>query len=408
MVLPTETHRSARWRDNVHVYIGPVKFDSRMFKITRSLAAKGFAERVFIVGIWEKGLARHEALDARRQIRRFRLLIPRVSGNSLIQLLRLAEFSIRTLLFSVGKKVDLINCHMLVVLPVCLVLRRLLGAQLVYEPREIESEQEGIAGRRSQLLQRMERRLLPSVDMVVHVGMGCAQWYRETYALKSVEVLNNAPSAAEAPAVASSRILRDRFQIPAGDLIFIFQGHLREERGMAMMLDVFSACPDKSRHLVVMGFGPCQAVVEERAGQHSNIHFLPAVPQARIIEHTAGADVGLCVLVGTSTNTRLMNPNKLNEYFIAGIPVIVSDLPEPARFVRERECGWVIAADESALAAIVARVSREDVARLRKRIEQIRGGFGWEQEEKTLVRVYDDLWTRSRGVETRAETGRRQ
>lgn len=392
MAVNSDSRPIQRWRCDLHVYFGPIDFDSRMLKMTQSLAAKGFAEQIYLIGFWKPGLAQHQVLDARRQIRRFRLFTPRVSGSTLFQMLRLAEFSIRTLLFSFGKKADLVNCHMLVLLPICVLIKKLLSAQLVYEPREIESEQEGVTGRKSQLMKRVEKRLLSHANMVVHVGCGCARWYEATYGIKPVHVLNNAPYAAGVRAADPSPILRERCQIPANDLLFIYQGQLRVEGDIALILKVFADCPAKTKHVVFMGFGPYQGLVEEFARQHSNIHFLAAVPQAKILEHTAGADVGLCILTGNTTNNRLMNPNKVNEYFLAGIPMIVTDLPEVARFVREKECGWVIKAEPEALETLVANITREEVRRFRKRIEHTRMNFGWEQEERTLVRIYNELW----------------
>ncbi len=365
-----------------------------MFKVTRSIATCGFAEQIYLIGIWESGLARHEVMDEHRQIHRFRLLIPRVSGSVLFQLLRLAEYSIRTLLYSFGKQVNLVNCHMLMLLPACVLLKSVGSAQLVYEPREIETEQDDVTGRKRSFLKWVEKRLLRYVDVVVHVGRGCAKWYEETYDVKPVHVLNNVPYAGDAPPIAFTQVLREHFQISSTDLTFIFQGQFREERGIMLMLNVFAACPDKNKHIIFMGFGPHQGIVEEFADKYPNIHFLPAVPQARVLDYTSGADVGLCVLVGTSTNTRLMNPNKLNEYFMAGIPVIASNLPEPVRFVKERECGWIIEPDQQSLEALVARITRAEVQSFREHIKRVRPNYGWEQEEKTLVRIYNELWAR--------------
>ena len=395
----TDPHSSssaptARWRGNLHVYFNALKHETRILKVTRSLAENGFAERIYVVGIWEPGLARHEVLDGRRQIRRFRLLIPRVSGNGVWQMLRVAEFCVRAVFFAIGRKIDLINCHMAVLLPVCVGLRRLLGAALVYEPHELESEQPGLTERRKRIVRRVEQKYVPESDLVIHVGLPAARWYEETFGYKPVHALNNTPYAAEAPAIGASPILRNRFQIPAGDLVFIYQGQLFEDRGIRLMLDVFAACPDKTRHLVAMGFGPCQAMVEAAARLHSNIHFLPAVPAPQILEHTAGADVGLCLRQSVTLDDQLANPNKMNEYFLAGIPMIVSDLPGLAHFVRERECGWVVKSNHEALAALVMHITLEEVRCFRNRIELTRGNFGWEQEEKTLVRIYEELWAR--------------
>jgi glycosyltransferase involved in cell wall biosynthesis len=386
-----------RWRTNLHVYFTPMQFETRVLKITRSLVESGFATRVVVVGLWEPGLARNEVIDEHRSILRLRLLTPRVANNPAVQMLRMAEFSLRVLLVSLGKKVDLINCHMLALLPACVVQKYLLRAQLVYEPHEFESDLLGRTPRQIRVLRRIERFFARRADMVVHVGPAVAKWYSENYGIKEVHVLNNTPYAGEIGSGGRSSILHDRFQIPPTALIFIYQGQFLESRGIGLMLDVFSSIEDKSRHLVMMGFGRCQDAIERAASVQANIHFLPAVPAERIIEHTSGADVGISLRMGASPDNSLANPNKMNEYFLAGIPMIVNDHPEPARFVRERRCGWVVEADRQSLASLVARIGREEVEELRDGIMKTRGNFGWEQEEKTLVRIYGDLWTRCHG-----------
>ena len=390
----TERDQKGCWRGNLHVYFGPVRFDSRMFKITRSLNRLGFARKIYIAGIWEPGLAEYELLDETRCIRRFRLLTPRVSGNSVFQSLRIGEFSLRVLLFSFGKKIDLVNCHMLMLLPLCVLLKRLYRVQLVYEPREIESEQEGFTDRKKRFLKSMEARLLKHVDMVVHVGVCCAQWYEDTFGISHVYVLRNTPYAADVQIVGRTDLLRDRFSIAKGDMIFVWQGQLRIEGDIEAIMDAFVNCPDKTKHVVFIGFGPFQKLVEENVRRHTNIHFLPAVPQAELLRYTASADVGLCVLSTLCDNNRFANPNKINEYFVAGIPMIVSSQPEMAGFVQERECGWIVDAGLDALANMVGSISVEEVQRLRTRIGCVRHNFGWEEEEKTLVKIYDALWRR--------------
>ena len=49
--------------------------------------------------------------------------------------------------------------------------------------------------------------------------------------------------------------------------------------------------------------------------------------------HTAEADVGVSLLQDTCENHRLALPNKVFEYLAAGVPLVVSDLPELRRLV---------------------------------------------------------------------------
>ena len=64
------------------------------------------------------------------------------------------------------------------------------------------------------------------------------------------------------------------------------------------------------------------------------------MPLDRLLEHTADADVGVSLLQDTCENHRLALPNKVFEYVAAGVPVVVSDLPELTGLVEEHGIGW--------------------------------------------------------------------
>ncbi len=386
------------WRSNLHVYYSPIQFENRIGKITKSLVTQNIVGQVWIVGIWAEGLAVDEPLDDRRTIHRIRLRIPKVAGNGAAQLLRMAEFSFRTFWFAWRRKVDLVNCRMLFFLPVCVALKYLRRTTLVYDAHEIESEQEGFQGWRKRLLQFVERRLVKCADLMIIAGRSYADWYEREYGLSNVGVLNNVPPRGNPEPIVRQRTLREPFGIGEDELLFIYQGLLVEERGILLLLRAFAACPDKSRHIVFMGFGPLQELVEAHAREHRNIHFHPAVPAAKIKSYTCSADVGFSAPLHTSLNNYLCNPNKTYEYLLAGVPMIVSNFPELTRFVAENQCGWVVEPEERTIADLIARISPTEIAVLRRNIAVSRLRHGWENEEENLVRYYHDL-ARRRGLQ---------
>ena len=70
------------------------------------------------------------------------------------------------------------------------------------------------------------------------------------------------------------------------------------------------------------------------------------MPLDELLGHTADADVGVSLLQDTCENHRLALPNKVFEYVAAGVPVVVSDLPEISAFVRRLGVGWTVAAGD--------------------------------------------------------------
>ena len=389
---------SRQWEHNLHVYFSPIQFESRIFKITRSLVRLGLVSRVTIVGIRHGDLPPNQALDQERCVYRPRLLCPRVSGSTFFQLCRVFELSLRVFLFAVRQRVDLVNCHMLFALPVCVLMKYLLGIQVIYDAHEIETEQEGFRGFKKRLLQFVERHLLRHVDMVVQAGRSYADWYKEHYDLPEIHVLKNVPLAANFKGVEPTDVFRKAFGISPEHMIFLYQGMLLEERGVPLLLQVFATVAERSQHVVFMGYGPLERRVQEAAAANPNIHFHPAVPPERLRNYTAGADVGFSLPLNTSLNNYLCNPNKTYEYLLCGVPMIVSPFPELLRFIAENEAGWAVEPSVAALTGLLKRLNRTEICRVRERMLHTRGRHGWEKEEETLERIYRHLLSRCRGA----------
>jgi glycosyltransferase involved in cell wall biosynthesis len=117
------------------------------------------------------------------------------------------------------------------------------------------------------------------------------------------------------------------------------------------------------------------------------------VPPEALLSHTAQADVGVSLLENSCENHRLALPNKLFEYVAAGLPIVVADLPEAGRLVRERGIGW--SADpsdpESIAAALRTALSRRDDEELGKRLRRAASELSWEHEKERLLSVYEEL-----------------
>lgn len=104
--------------------------------------------------------------------------------------------------------------------------------------------------------------------------------------------------------------------------------------------------------------------------------------------------VGL-VLYHPTRNYREAQPVKLYEYMAAGIPVIVADFPYMRGVVEESRCGLCVPpCDTDAVAAAIAWIfahPEEAEAMGRRGREAIRARYCWENEQRTLVRLYERI-----------------
>ena len=376
---------------SVHVYPSPIEHETRILKVTKTMVTRSIAERVLVVGTAKPGLAREVAIDAARSVRRVGTTL---SGERLAgRILRFAEWSARVFFLLRRQPVSMVNCHSLSVLPLCAALKWWHRSLLVYEPHELETETETSVGLRRRLAKVVERLLIGAADRLIVVSDSIAREYARAYGLDGVVVVFNAPALEPDGEPATNRSLRDRFGIPDNHLVFMFQGVFDEGRGVRTLVDAFRLLPP-DRHLVLMGFGPLEEEVRTAAQAHPNIHFLPAVPPESVAHHTRGADVGFALLVDNCLNHRCALPNKFFHYLHAGLPVIVSDLPEMGAVVERYACGWRVGGDVASVAAVVASIGPADLAPRRAGARRGREAFNWDREENKLVATYDALLSR--------------
>ncbi|MCJ7532514.1 MAG: hypothetical protein MUO64_15975, partial [Anaerolineales bacterium] len=131
---------------NLHIYPSSITHESRMLKETKSIADAQLVNKIYLVGMWKDGLEEHEQIDARRHIWRVRPRIGSQESSLVIKTLRYIEWQLRILWHFRNSSVKYVNCHSLPVLPIGALFKLFLGAALVYDTHELETEIIGVVG----------------------------------------------------------------------------------------------------------------------------------------------------------------------------------------------------------------------------------------------------------------------
>lgn len=386
-------------RINIHLDPSILPRQPRIAKITKSLADHGVFDRIYFIGADEQGKPRYEDLDEKRTIIRIWKPAPGPTRPNLIKGLSLVAWCLRALFFVFPMRVHCINCHRLPLLPFCALLKGMKGCSLIYDTHELETETATSRGWRRILAKLTERAFIRYADVIIVVSESIADWYMREYGLNNVWTVRNIPEVDTHTAVRRSPLLRDAFGIKQDHILFLYQGLLAEDRGIRMLLDVFSAL-DSSRHIVFMGFGPLTSLVKEYEDRFANIHYHPSVSQSELPYYTSGADVGLNLIENTCLNHYLCLPNKIWEYLNAGIPILVSDFPGLAKVVNELKCGWTCPVETEQLRKLIEGLSGEDINEKSKNILKLRDCFGWHVEEQLMLNAYQRISRTNTDAET--------
>jgi glycosyltransferase involved in cell wall biosynthesis len=374
---------------NVHMYPSPFTHETRILRVTRTLTAERIFDEVLVVAALRKqGTNEHETIDAQRRVWRIPVGIERRSLLS--KVLNSLQWNWRAFRELRRMPIRCLNAHALSVLPLGVLLRRLTGCKLVYDAHEIETETTETRGFRQRISKFIERRLVRSVDVLAFTSHGHADWYRESYALKNLWVIRNHPYTRRTPFPERSHF-RDKFGIGAGHVVFLYQGAIARPRGTTLLMDVFEKLPPHL-HIVFMGFGEDLARLLELEKTRPNFHYHPAVAPGEVANYTSGADVGIHMMDDSCVNHLHALPNKPLEYMNAGIPAIVSDLPEMGRLVRDSGGGWVVKVnDAAALERLILTLTPEAIAEKAARARDWARVNTWENEEQVLRDMYGSI-----------------
>jgi glycosyltransferase involved in cell wall biosynthesis len=183
---------------------------------------------------------------------------------------------------------------------------------------------------------------------------------------------------------------KSRFEIEDG-IVFLYQGALMRGRGIDLLLKAFSRV-DANKHIVFMGYGSYEQKIKDFAASHGNIHFHEAVSPGEVMRYTAGADVGVCLIENTCLSYYYSLPNKLYEYTLAGMPVIVSQFPEMEKLVNEFDNGWETAVQEDRIISLVEKINLSSIEAKKRNSIKARSSIGWHLEERKLLAAYQGLF----------------
>lgn len=291
------------------------------------------------------------------------------------------------------------------------------GARLVYDSHELFLESRLAATQpvwARWLLARLERSIVARSDAVVTVNVSIAAEIRARYDPRDLVVVHNCPprlnvTSPDGPdggtvTTPDGRADPIRFAaaIPDGTPVVLYHGALVGHRGIEELVEAHRRPSLSGVHLVILGYGPAEAVYRRLAGDPGlggRVHVLPAVPPDALGAWIIPVDVGAMPIQPSTLNHRLSTPNKLFECLAAGVPVVTSDFPEMRRIVIDDPDGPLGAVcdptDPDAIAAAIRGILELDpAARADLRVRCLRAAherWNWETESAKLVALYASL-----------------
>jgi glycosyltransferase involved in cell wall biosynthesis len=125
------------------------------------------------------------------------------------------------------------------------------------------------------------------------------------------------------------------------------------------------------------------------------LQLIQQIPFSEVLGWLYASDIGISLVLPVDTNCYLAAPQKLYEYFAAGLPVVAADVPTLRRIVTKYECGLLVDpfSPRDIANALIQLAQDND---LRQRMGQnarraAESEFNWEREKIKLYSILERL-----------------
>ncbi len=261
---------------------------------------------------------------------------------------------------------------------------RKLHCKLVYDSHEINVENYTSDRKafRASVMTKVERYLVKRVNLMVCVSNAAAEYFASTYNINKPMVVTNCSLKKE--------ILTDFDEKHSGFEI-INHGQFYPGRGFEEMIEVAELIKQyKDIRICVRGFGRLEEsmrknVIEKKV---DNFVFYPPVNVEQLISEASLSHVGIAITKPICLNFKLSVSNKLFEYTAAGLPVIMSDIPEH-RYLNNKYNFGIIVSDDlpSSMSEAILRLYNDPALyqQLANNAKRMSREINWENEFKKLL-----------------------
>lgn len=291
-------------------------------------------------------------------------------------------------------KCDILWANDLDTLPANWLASLFRGKTLIYDSHEYFTEVPEIQYRPwvKRVWQFFERTCIQRAQMIMTVSPSIGELLKSTYHLSEVLIVRNVPEGNSA----MNAVAKEELGLNPREMVLLLQGNgININRGGEELVESMEGI--ENAHLLVIGNGDAMPRLKELSANLNltdKITFLPRMPYVEMMRYTVCADIGFSLDKNDNINYRFSLPNKIFDYARAGLPMIVSDLPEVSTFVIQNDIGLAleeVTADAISRAVNKLMQDREKLSRFRANAEKIGAFLSWEIEFRPVIDRLRDL-----------------
>ncbi len=275
------------------------------------------------------------------------------------------------------------------------VAARLRRAKIVYDTHEIWSENHDIAKQKviKSIVKFFESFFIRRVDRVVCVSHAAADYLSQLYKIKTPDVITNCAWRE------GNAAIDDNHPTDNNHFEVLNHGQFYDGRGYDLLIQsaAFLKTYQGKIKIVMRGFGRCETKYRNLVKTENAdglVQFVPPVRVDQLVSAASSSHIGVAITEGFCVNFKCSISNKIFEYLAAGLPVIMSDIPEH-RYYNERYHFGIILENllpETIANAIINIYEDKDLYdRLKSNALLARKVLCWEVEGEKWILLYRNL-----------------
>jgi len=300
--------------------------------------------------------------------------------------LGLAEWNIKLFFKLVFTKKDILLSNDLDTLLANYMASKFSKAKLVYDTHELFTEIPELIHRPKiqKFWLKIEQFIFPKLKNVYTVCGSIADYYQAKYKVP-VGVIRNLPLF---KTVEPSKGFS--FET-AGKKVVFYQGALNEGRGLELLIETMPLLPNWL--LVIAGDGTISKELQQKVAKEKltkKVIFMGRLLPEDLANLTPLATVGVSIEEDLGLSYHYALPNKMFDYIHAKIPVLVSNLPEMRKIVKDYNVGNILY-DRSAKNLAKQLEEIAETPKSKWDFETAITELNWQKEAGQLLEIYRNL-----------------
>lgn len=282
-------------------------------------------------------------------------------------------------------KPDIIHANDLDALLAAYIATRSWKCKIVFDTHEVYTDNFGMA---SAVLKKLfwsfvEFWIIKRVDLVVCVSNAAADYFAAKYNIPKPLVVTNC---------AKRQRLHEHENVKSSYFEVLNHGQFYEGRGYDIMVEAAAISRNTQIKYVLRGFGRMEPELRSFVDEKglTNVTFAPPVKTTELIPAARTSHVGLAITVPINLNFKLSVSNKIFEYVSAGLPVIMSDIPEH-RYLNDKYNFGIILKENTAEClrdAVMTMYENEELYReYTANAKRLSEELNWETEFAKLLAI---------------------